>query len=70
MDPNGSLQVPSGSFRFLQIIPEFLAAFRLKDFQSCLNLHYFEAILDIFVIFQHIDPLDWDRTQYDLTKAK
>ena len=26
---------PNGSFRFLQIFPEFLAAFRLKDFQSC-----------------------------------
>ena len=37
-DPNRFLQVPSGSFRFLQILPEFLAAFRLKDFQSCFKL--------------------------------
>ena len=30
--------MPSCSFRFLQILTEFLAAFRLKDFQSCLYL--------------------------------
>ena len=32
---------PNGSFRFLQvlqILPEFMAAFRLKDFQSCFHL--------------------------------
>ena len=35
MDPNGSLWI-------LQILPEFLAAFRLKDFQSCFYQFYGE----------------------------
>ena len=39
VDHNGD---PNGSFRILHIFPEFLAAFRLKDFQSCSLINYLE----------------------------
>ena len=39
MDPDMDPDIdPPGSFRFLQVPAEFLAAFRLKDFQSCLTI--------------------------------
>ena len=47
------LQVPSGSFRFLQVFPEFLAAFRLKDFQSCWHWSHSELIWNKIQCLKH-----------------
>ena len=41
---------PSDSFSFLQIFPEFLAAFRLKDFQSCLYDEIAEVLSKLILI--------------------
>ena len=68
--PIRSLQIPSGPFRFLQASKKFtesLAAFRLKDFQSCFSLFYALAfdlckghskfLIKIRQITSHIDVL-------------
>ena len=51
----------SGSSRFLQILqilPEFMAAFRLKDFQSCFQHCQNMVTVDKHVIVRYIKEMN------------
>ena len=55
MDSDGSWWILLDLYRFFQVLPEFLAAFRLKNFRSCFYSYwYFSVTVLVYVILGKI----------------